>query len=307
MFKNENLRAARAVKNDEFYTRLCDIEQELVYYKQHFRDKIIYCNCDDPALSNFWRYFHLNFSFLGLRGLISTHLSLNNPSYVFEYFGGDDGYVNAGVLRPLSGSGDFRSDECVYLLKQADIIITNPPFSLFREYIGQLMKYNKKFLIIGSMNAITYKEFFPLIRDNKIWLGYTSPKAFECFNGDLQKFGNIFWYTNLDISKRHAFLPLYRKYTPEDYPFYINYNAIEVSRVSEIPVDYPGNMGVPISFLEKYCPEQFEIIGASRWLGRPMSEIAARGLYTPGGIRFYLPCPDGKYKRLYDRIVIRHK
>lgn len=209
-------------------------------------------------------------------------------------------------------------------MRQTDIVVTNPPFSLFREFMAQLMELDKKFLIIGSKNAITYLDIFSLIKEDKLWMGHGFPNGNAFFRvpdaydrewaagvfdqtTGLVKFRNVSWFTNLDVSKRHEFLTLYRNYTPEEYPRYANYDAIEVSKVSEIPCDYDGEMGVPITFLDKYNPDQFEIIGSSRFLGRPMSEIAPKGTYVAGGIRFYLPKGDGTYRRLYDRIVIRRK
>lgn len=263
MAKNSNLHAAKAAKNDEFYTQLTDIEKELAHYKEHFRGGIVLCNCDDPTYSNFWRYFHLNFGFLGLRKLISTHYDPEKPTYKLEYTGGDDGNIEAGVMTPLKQNGDFRSEECIALLKEADIVVTNEPFSLFRAFVAQLMEYGKKFIIIGNMNAVTYKEFFPLLKNNQVWLGYTSPKEFLTPDGEVKKFGNIFWYTNLDHPKRHEPLKLWRKYAddPNKYPKYDNFDAINVDKTDDIPIDYDGIMGVPISFLDKYCPEQFEIVG----------------------------------------------
>ena len=274
---NKNLSAAKAAKNDEFYTLLTDVSEELKHYREHFRDKVVFCNCDDPTYSAFWQYFHLNFEKLGLRKLISTHYDKTQPTYKIEYAGGDDGNIEAGIITPLEGNGDFRNAECIELLKEADIVVTNPPFSLFREYVTQLMEYGKKFVIIGNMNAITYKEFFPLLKENKVWLGYrgNTPMTFRMpdyyelkgtsFIGadghKYAKMGSCTWYTNLDISKRHEPLILWKQYTQEEYPKYDNYDAINVDRVSEIPCDYDGVMGVPITFLDKYCPEQFEIVG----------------------------------------------
>lgn len=224
-------------------------------------------------------------------------------------------------IKKLKGNGDFRSKECIELLKQADIVVTNPPFSLFREYISQLIEYDKKFVIIGSQNAISYKELFKLIQDDKIWFGYNSVKKFtmpDSYEHNSVKvedgikyavFGNICWYTNLDIAKRHEDLILYKSYkgNEDDYPKYVNYDAIEVSKVKDIPIDYKGEMGVPITFLDKYNPDQFEIIGSSMTLGTPMSEIASKGSYMAGGPRFYLDSGNGTYQRLYDRIVIKNK
>lgn len=257
---NANLTAAKVNKNDEFYTRLEDIEREMAHYKPHFKGKVVYCNCDDATWSNFWRYFHLSFAHLGLKKLISTGYNPGGTSYKAEYVGGNDTDITACVKTEFVGDGDFRSEESVECLKEADIVVTNPPFSLFREYVAQLMEYNKKFLIIGSKNAITYKDFFPLLKENKVWIGYNSPSEFTTPNMTTQKFGNIGWYTNLDISKRHETIDLFKKYTPEEYPTYDNYDAINVDRVAYIPKDYDGVMGVPITFLDKYNPAQFELI-----------------------------------------------
>ena len=288
-----NLRKARAVKNDEFYTQLTDVSKELIHYKQHFKNKIVYCNCDDPKWSAFWEYFHRNFSSLGLKKLISTHYDREEATYEMEYTGGDDNNIDAGVITPLEGNGDFRNQECLDLLDEADIVVTNPPFSLFREYVAQLMEYDEKFLIIGNVNAITYKEIFPLIKDNSLWVGYKfngKPMEFivpddyplrgtVCgYMPDGRKYvgvGGTCWYTNLDIKKRHEDLFLSATYYKKDgsvpqaslerWPHYDNYDAIEVSKTKDIPVDYTGVMGVPITFLDKYNPEQFEIIGLDRY------------------------------------------
>ena len=310
------MEVARKDKVDEFYTQLSDIEAELKHYKRHFNDKVVFCNCDDPYESNFFKYFAMNFNFLGLKKLIATcydpspiaftQLSIFNdanvsiPNSVRKAYKieisevGDENRDGAydmsdvarllkssssNALTMLTGNGDFRSDECIELLKEADIVVTNPPFSLFREYVAQLIKYDKKFLIIGNQNAITYKEIFPLIKENKIWLGYSSgaqaflvPDSFQKNNTYIKdgkkyaKFGNICWFTNLDIEKRQKELTLYKKYNPQDYPKYDNYDAIEVSRVADIPYDYfptdetSGYMGVPITFLDKHNPEQFDIV-----------------------------------------------
>lgn len=255
MKKNSNLHKAKKEKNDEFYTQLTDIENELKHYKSHFKNKIIFCNCDDPEQSNFWKYFYLNFHVLGLKKLISTHFDKEKPTYKMEYTGKED-----IVISQLEGNGDFRSNECIELLKESDIVVTNPPFSLFREYVAQLMEYKKKFIIIGNKNAITYKEFFPLLKNNEVWIGYYNVKEFKKPDGTFQKFGNIGWFTNLDHNKRHEELILYKTYNEKEYPKYDNYDAINVDKVQDIPIDYDGVMGVPITFLDKYCPEQFEIV-----------------------------------------------
>ena len=287
---NKNLHKAKNNKKDEFYTQLSDIENELKHYKNHFKNKVVYCNCDDPRMSNFFHYFSYNFEDLGLKKLITTcyqnqHRDLfsqhdSERAIYLEYVGDTNKNKVPDLeeigIQTLKGDGDFRSDESIALLQQADIVVTNPPFSLFREYVAQLIKYNKKFLIVGNHNAITYKEIFPHIKKNRIWLGYKYgdmafkvPQTYEPretrFWQDLdgqkwRSFGNICWYTNLDIAKRHEDLILYKAYTPEDYPKYDNYDAINVDKTKEIPMDYKGAMGVPITFLDKYNPEQFEII-----------------------------------------------
>lgn len=261
MVKNANLHKAKNAKNDEFYTQLTDVAKELMHYKKHFKDKIVFCNCDDPTWSAFWKYFHLNFAELGLKKLISTHYDREEATYKMEYTGGDDNDIEAGVKTPLEGNGDFRNQECLDLLDECDIVVTNPPFSLFREYVAVLMEHEKKFLIIGNKNAITYKEFFPLLKDDEVWIGCTNVKEFLQPDGSIKKFGNIGWFTNLDVAKRHEKLILWKNYTPEEYPTYDNYDSINVNKVSDIPCDYNGVMGVPITFMDKYNPEQFEIVG----------------------------------------------
>lgn len=262
MAKNNNLHKAKTAKNDEFYTQMIDIEKELQHYKEHFKDKTIYCNCDDPKQSNFWKYFHLNFNHFGLKKLIATHFHETEPTYKIEYTGEDDNDCNIGVVTSLKTNGDFRSHECIELLQESDIIVTNPPFSLFREYIAQLIEYDKKFIVIGNKNAITYKEFFPLLKNNQVWIGFNSPAEFKTPDGTTNKINGLSrWFTNLDIIKRHEFLDLIEKYTPEKYPKYDNYDAINVDKVLDIPVDYDGVMGVPITFMDKYNTEQFEILG----------------------------------------------
>lgn len=392
MANNASLHAASIAKQDEFYTQYEDIQNELNHYEKHFEGKTVLCNCDDPFESNFCKFFLRNFNYLGLERLICTSYNTSPMAWrqmtIWDYLGeqvtagNGHGYVmdiksvpmanGRGVsdmdidellkskkrgVKKLKGDGDFRSDECIEYLKQADIVVTNPPFSLFREYVALLMKYEKKFLIIGNQNNITYKEIFPLIQQDKIWLGWKfgdmafrvpdhyEPRATRFWvdeNGKKwRSFGTICWYTNLDHDKRHEKLVLYRKYygNEEDYPHYANYDAINVDKVADIPCDYFEEMGVPITYLDKHNPEQFEIIGASRWLGRPMSEIAPKGSYVAGGVRFYLPLDKheetednllterngterngstvayttelssnvAKYRRLYDRIVIKRR
>lgn len=284
---NSNLGAAKRAKNDEFYTQLTDIEKELRHYRKHFKDATVLCNCDDPFESNFFKFFVLNFKRLGLKKLIAT---CYEGSAVAEYRDGKakpykavvttvhdttgDGGVDMEDVRnlfelgenelvELEGNGDFRSEECLALLDEADIVVTNPPFSLFREYVATLMERKKKFIVIGSQNAITYKEIFPLLKDDDVWLGSTHPKEFMQRDGTVKKFGNICWFTNLDIKKRHEELILVKKYAghEDEYPTYDNYDAINVDKVTDIPLDFAGVMGVPITFLDKYCPDQFEIVG----------------------------------------------
>lgn len=278
---NNRLHIARASKKDEFYTQITDIEKELSHYKSHFRDKVVFCNCDDPEESNFWRYFSLNFEHLGLKKLIATHYEEDKPSYKLEITVDRnlDGKINQfdTVKTPLSQNGDFRSDECVAILKEADIVITNPPFSLFREYVEQLIEHGKRFLIIGNQNAITYKEIFHLIKRNEIWTGvdnggtkwFQVPDDYEIKTESRIKvidsikyfsMGSIYWFTNIPHSKRNESLILYRKYNEIDYPRYDNFDAINVNKVADIPVDYDGNIGVPITFIDKYNPDQFEIV-----------------------------------------------
>lgn len=217
MAKNDNLHKAKDAKNDEFYTRIEDVAEELRHYKKHFAGKVVFCNCDDPTWSAFWRYFHLNFAELGLKKLISTHYDHTEPTYKMEYEGGDDNDVEVGVKTLLEGNGDFRSKECLDLLDESDIVVTNPPFSLFREYVGTLMQHGKKFLIIGNKNAITYKEFFPLLKENKVWIGYSSPSEFDTPNGITKKINGLTrWFTNLDIQKRHEKLILWQRYYDDD-------------------------------------------------------------------------------------------
>lgn len=295
---NKNLNAAKNAKKDEFYTQLVDIENELKHYREHFRGKTVLCNCDDPRVSNFFHYFSYNFEQLGLKKLITTCYK-NQERDLFsqndcekaiwlEYTGDRNGNrvpdpKEIGI-HYFNGDGDFRSAECIELLKHADIVVTNPPFSLFREYVAQLIKFKKQFLIIGNVNAISYKEVFQLFKDGKIWLGasiHSGDREFGVPNDypltaagwRQDEKGNKFirvkgvrWFTNLDYKERHEDLILYKTYNMEDYPKYDNYNAINVNKTSEIPVDYDGVMGVPITFLDKYNPEQFEIIGLDRYV-----------------------------------------
>lgn len=303
MATNTNLHKAKTAKNDEFYTQLTDVSKELMHYKQHFKDKIVLCNCDDPTWSAFWKYFHLNFSALGLKKLISTHYDKNEPTYKMEYTGGDDNDIEVGVKTPLEGNGDFRNQECLDILDEADIVATNPPFSLFREYVAVLMEHNKKFIIIGSQKAFGYKEIFPYIMRDKMWTGVNNgdmsfkvpadsePKKVRYWVDETgqkwRSLGNIAWFTNLDIEKRHEKLILWKKYTSEEYPKYDNYDAINVNKVSDIPVDYNGVMGVPITFMNKYNPDQFEILG----IDKDLTDNHKRGIING--------------KQLYARIAIR--
>ena len=327
---NSSLGKARNNKEDEFYTQLSDIEVELKNYKKHFKNKVVYCNCDDPKVSNFFNYFSLNFETLGLKKLITTsyknqdwNLFSQNTSeqaVYLEYDGDKNGNrvpdpEEIGI-NPLKGDGDFRSEESIELLKQADIVVTNPPFSLFREYVDQLIQYDKKFLIVGNLNAISYINISQYIRENKIWLGYNSgdmsfkvPSYYKeretrfWIDDSGQKWrslGNACWYTNIDIKKRHEELILYRKFEPTLYPTYDNYDAINVDKVADIPIDYKGVMGVPITFIDKFNPDQFEIINANDIRKNKSIPIKKHGLVKDkeGSI-------NGK--PVYIRILIRNK
>ena len=373
MSGNRNLIVANKAKKDEFYTQLSDIENELRHYKKHFRGKIVFCNCDDPYESNFFKYFAMNFNQLGLKRLVATcyagspvaerQLALFEDENKQQTKTGvphkivitevtdlnGDGATNLAdvewlikndknVLTRLNGDGDFRSEECIELLKEADIVVTNPPFSLFREYVAQLIEHKKKFLIVGNQNAITYKEIFKLIKDNKVWLGfksghtlfevpdsYTIPDYYDQndkgrlrsngyivdANGKLwRNLGNICWFTNLDHNKRHERIDMFKHYSPEEYPKYDNYEAINCDFVVNIPMDYDGIMGVPISFLDKYNPEQFEILGITQRNDdsfktkkyttneyRNANDLNARGVIIVNGVP----------KSIYARILIRKK
>lgn len=325
------LHKAKILKNDEFYTQITDIENELKHYRQHFKDAVVFCNCDDPDCSNFWKYFHLYFKFLGLKKLITTHYDANEPTYKMEYEGGNDSDTTVGVITPLKQNGDFRSPECIDLLKQSDIVVTNPPFSLFREYVAQLISNDKKFLIIGNMNCVTYKEIFPLIQNNMMWVGANEKRGTRkgnslCFgvpegfsgktidvNGVPMAQVSAWWFTNLDIVKRHETIDLSEKYIPEKFPKYDNYDAINVNKTSGIPYDYDGVMGVPISFMDKYCPEQFEIIGIAK---RGADDPALKSkVYTKEDYENYsdlnagpvLIDENGKLYNTYPRILIKRK
>lgn len=296
MAKNKSLHKAKSNPQDEFYTQLSDIEKELKHYRHHFKDKVVICNCDDPRVSNFTKFFILNFKKLGLKRLIATCYKSQDidlftdqeceSAVYMDYYGTTEGTgipkVEELNVKPLKGDGDFASKECLDLLEQADIVVTNPPFSKFRQYLELLVKSNKKFLIIGNQNDSTCKEVFSLIKDNKVWLGFHSgdmsfqvpasypPKKVRYWQDETgqkwRSMGNICWYTNLDHNKRHEEIVLYRNYKPEEYPKYDQYDAIEVPKISEIPMDYEGIMGVPITFLSKFNPEQFELIGIDRYV-----------------------------------------
>jgi hypothetical protein len=382
---NRSMAAAKASKQDEFYTQYVDIQKEVEAYLEFnpetFRGKVVYCNCDDPFESNFFKYFAANFNKLSLKKLVSTSYDGSPiagqrtlfPEYnegngkrqkpnalavILDRVKDEDGDGAANVtdvelfLKRNKAArialkadekypgGDFRSPECIALLKEADIVVTNPPFSLFREYVAQLVKYEKRFLIIGNKNAITLKETFPLIKDNKMWMGVTPMGAdmlfdvppnvaramlasgkkgsnYRIINGKIMGRSTSVWFTNLDHGRRHQELPLMTmadnlKFSKNlrgnaAYDRYANYDAIEVATYKEIPSDYDGAMGVPITFLDKYNPEQFEILGSSMTLGVPMSQVAKKGSYQQGGPRFYIDNGDGSYRRMYDRIVIRRR
>lgn len=361
---NKTLTAAKGAKQDEFYTQLTDIEKELKHYRKCFKDKTVLCNCDDPRISNFFRYFALNFEKLGLKRLITTCYKNQDIDIFSEheqeqavyliYDGDKNGNGIADLeeieVLPLNGDGDFRSNECIELLKQADIVVTNPPFSLFREYVAQLIKYDKKFLIIGNQNNVTYKETFQLIMDNKLWIGYMSgdmafrvPQDYEAhdtrfwIDNQGQKWrslGNICWYTNLPTQKRDEELILFKKYNPSINLHYDNYDAINVDKVDDIPCDYDGVMGVPITFIDKYNPKQFEIVGLTsgrdEFIARPTKRYInpiqhnKNGSTTNGSkantratillpqiphnqIYYTADNADGALKILYARILIRKK
>lgn len=339
--KNSSLKSAKSAKQDEFYTQLADIERELKHYKKHFEGKTVYLNCDDPRVSNFFHYFSYNFERLRLKKLIAACYKSQDVDLFsagdsvraiwLEYEGDKNG---SGVpdaeevgVHEFKGDGDFRSAESIELLKQADIVVTNPPFSLFREYVAQLMHYDKKFILIGPTGAITYKELFPLFKENKIWLGngFQSGNAYfatrhaaddyakgvyDSHTG-LVKFRNVSWFTNLDIAKRHEELVLYKSFDPSSYSIYDNYDAIEVSRVKDIPMDWEGAMGVPITFMEHYNPDQFEILGIT-------DRDNNSGLKTKTYSRAEVPnagdlnrrgaiVVDGKLKSTFARLLVRKR
>lgn len=344
MSLNKNLRVAKQGKNDEFYTQLSDIERELGHYSEHFRGKVVYCNCDDPRASNFFHYFSYNFEYLGLKKLITAcyrnkdldMFSRNDSSRAIwlEYDGNKHGGRVPDIedigIREFEEDGDFRSAECIELLKDADIVVTNPPFSLFREYVAQIMDHGKMFLIIGNVNAITYKEIFPLIKNNKMWLGPSITSGDREFgvpdhypltaaSHRVDENGNKFvrvkgvrWFTNLDHRKRHEELILFKRYSQEDYPAYDNYDAINVDKTAEIPMNWYGTMGVPITFLDKHNPQQFEILGITDRDNRYNLKTRKyfledapnyNDLNGEGGVIVV----DGKFRRTYRRILVKRK
>ena len=329
---NRSLHAAKATKQDEFYTQLSDIEKELVHYKKHFKNKTVLCNCDDPRVSNFFKYFLNNFDVLHLKKLITTCYQNDKPDLFsqhksprgiyFEYNGEQKAHrlPDPAKITPreLKADGDFRSDECVTLLKHADIVVTNPPFSLFREYVAQLMEHDKRFLIIGNTNALHYQEIFKLIKENKMWLGYSQPVAFivpdhyemrsvrswrDEEGTNWRSLGNARWFTNLDIMKRHEDLILFKTYDEKQYPKYDNYDAIEVARNTDIPFDYDGLMGVPDTFLDRHNPDQFELIGIPFGnLGKALGVTKNHRGRTDIAIT-----RGGKSRCPYSRIIIKRK
>tara|TARA_R110002110_G_scaffold49502_19_gene146954 strand:+ start:10316 stop:11317 length:1002 start_codon:yes stop_codon:yes gene_type:complete len=328
--QNKNLNKAKTNKKDEFYTQLSDIERELKHYKQHFKGKVVYCNCDDPRVSNFFHYFSYNFEKLGLKRLITTCYQNQNidlfskndseKAIYLEYNGDKNGNnipdpEEIGIVH-LNGDGDFRSKESIELLKQADIVVTNPPFSLFRDYVAQLIEYNKNFIIIGHQNSISYKDIFNIIKENKMWLGFGFKggaahfinKHYEDYatSGDhregMIRVSGVVWFTNLDISKRHEELILYKRYTEEEYPTYDNYIAINVNKTKDIPMDYDGVMGVPITFLNKYNPEQFEIIGSDYEVKDGLLPEIVNANWNGKLDRGYVDS-----NRLYARLLIKRK
>jgi len=345
---NSNFHKAHRAKNDEFYTQIIDIEKELKHYKEQFRGKVVYCNCDDPFESNFFKYFATSFNALGLKQLIATSYkpspiantqlglfgegktikqSKGRPKATANKFiinevkdlDGDGAFDIRDIAEqlkanknnewtPMEGDGDFRSEESIELLKQADIVVTNPPFSLFRDYVSQLIEYKKKFLIIGDQNAVTYKETFKLIQEDKLWPGYDNggtkwfqvPDDYDISTETRKKIengikyfsmGRIMWFTNLDTEKRHKEMTLYKKYSPKEFSKYDNYDILNVDKVADIPMDYKGVMGVPITFVDKYSPEQFEILGianSARWINYECYTLI-----------------DGR--KIYNRILIKNK
>ena len=331
--QNTNLTLAKANKKDEFYTQLSDIERELKHYKKHFKDKVVLCNCDDPRVSNFFHFFSCNFEKFGLKKLIATCyknqdsdlFSQNNSerAIYLEYTGDKNGNnvpdVSEIGIKHLQGDGDFRSKECIELLKQADIVVTNPPFSLFREYVAQLVEHKKKFVIIGNLNALTYRDIFKLIKEDKLWFGHSIHSGDREFRvpqdyplnaagSRVDEDGNKYirvkgvrWFTNLDYTERHEDLLLYKTYNPEEYPTYDNYEAINVNVTKEIPMDYPGVMGVPITYIDKYNPDQFEILGMASSAGYNAEIVGIPFM----GDKDARPLINGK--NTYARVFIKNK
>lgn len=316
--KNNFIVKAKANKKDEFYTMMCDIEKEMVHYGNCFQGKIVYCNCDDPSYSQFWKYFHINFASLGLKKLISTHWS-QGITYKMEYEGGNDNDIEEGNIIYLVGDGDFRSEECLRTLTESDIVVTNPPFSLFREFIKTLMLFDKKFIVLGNMNTITSKDIFTLFKENKMWYGasihsggrnFYVPKDYPItatgfgvdeYGNNYVRVAGVRWFTNINHDNKFKWLNLTKKYSEKDYPKYDNYEAININKYAEIPCDYYGVMGVPITFLDFYCSEQFEIIGMSAsWdETNEMKQIKTSPIHRHA--------PMIKEKEMYRRIFIRKK
>ena len=331
--KNKNLHSAKTGKKDEFYTQLSDIDKELKHYKHHFKDKVVYCNCDDPRVSNFFHFFSYNFEKFGLKKLVTTcfksqemDLFSNGDSeraVYLEYTGDKNGNKVPDIeeigINYLNGDGDFRSKESIELLKQSDIVVTNPPFSLFREYVSQLIEHDKKFLIIGNLNALTYRDIFKLVKQNKLWFGHSihsgdrefmvpSDYPLTAASSRIDDEGNKYirvkgvrWFSNMDYKERHQDLILYKTYNKEEYPTYDNYDAINVDKTKDIPVDYKGVMGVPITFIDKYNPEQFEILGLSASAGYSEDIVGIPFL----GTKDARPLIDGR--NTYARVFIKNK
>lgn len=330
MGRNSELNRARVGKNDEFYTDMSDVSKEMVCHRERFRGKTVFLNCDDPVTSAFWEYFHLNFGFLGLKRLIATHYDKDKPTYKLEYCGGDDNEVLVGYKTALIGNGDFRNEECLALLKESDIVVTNPPFSLFREFIGTLIEHEKKFIILGNMNAVTAKEVFDLFRANKVWYGdsihsgdrrFYVPESYPLnaagcgIDEDGRRFirvKGVRWFTNLPVKCRAEKLILYKPYSEAEYPKFNKFDVINVDKTAEIPIDYAGVMAVPISFLDKYNPEQFEIVTLRR-----LSDGSVRAFSGNEGSEFpvatriagMLRGSEGEIgdRTTYARITIRRK
>lgn len=361
--KQASLNSAQRAKNDEFYTRLEDIEREVQHYRDQFRDKVVFLNCDDPYESDFFKYFAMSFNHLGLKKLIAVSYAgspiVGSMLSLFDIAGLEDAPLpkepykveitevpdingdgaidlvdveqllktDANTISMLEGDGSFDSPESIELLEQSDIVVTNPPFSLFRAFVALLFEYNKKFLILGNLNSVTAKEIWPLIQNDQMWLGVTRTGTGQMWfrvtddapdktgqkieNGvRYQTVGSSAWYTNLDHSRRHEEIPLFRNYADDisKYATYANYDALDVSKVVDIPVDYDGPMGVPITYLGKHNPDQFEILGYSGGLAKPMAQsVPAGSVYSVGGPRFYVYESENTYRRLFDRVVIKRK